>query len=412
MRSADAIGNDSVGNRLSRLSTVLGTPTTDSYSYATTDNRLASISGGTARTFTYDAAGNVTFDNSTGAAYSYTYNAANRMESFAINGVVQAEFEYNPLGQQEVIRYTQTGQTVHVLFDLDGNRIAEYDFDAATNTSTLLRQYVWLDGAPVAVIENDVVYFVRSDHIGRPVFATDDTGAVVWTASYLPFGGVHASTGTPMELRFPGQWFQSESGLHQNWMRDYDPTTGRYIQADPLGLVDGASVYGYARQSPGRYVDPRGEVAFWVPGAVIGGVIGGVAAYNNSPECIGNIVIGAAAGAVVGAAGSYLKPAYAAGAGFGAAAAGQWAANGLAELTGNCECYTEKLMTTPGFWMSNALGGVAAGFGPIVGRAAGNAVYRSGPQFGGRLAARERVSLGAEAVFDGSIESLGSMVPN
>jgi len=42
-------------------------------------------------------------------------------------------------------------------------------------------------------------------------------------------------------------------------MRDYDPTTGRYIQADPLGLVDGASVYGYARQNPGRYVDPRGE---------------------------------------------------------------------------------------------------------------------------------------------------------
>ena len=42
-------------------------------------------------------------------------------------------------------------------------------------------------------------------------------------------------------------------------MRDYDPTTGRYIEADPLGLVDGASVYGYARQNPGRYVDPRGE---------------------------------------------------------------------------------------------------------------------------------------------------------
>ena len=42
-------------------------------------------------------------------------------------------------------------------------------------------------------------------------------------------------------------------------MRDYDPTLGRYIQADPLGLVDGASVYGYALQSPLRYVDPRGE---------------------------------------------------------------------------------------------------------------------------------------------------------
>ncbi len=42
-------------------------------------------------------------------------------------------------------------------------------------------------------------------------------------------------------------------------MRDYDPTTGRYLEADPLGLVDGASVYGYVRQNPGRYTDPRGE---------------------------------------------------------------------------------------------------------------------------------------------------------
>ena len=47
--------------------------------------------------------------------------------------------------------------------------------------------------------------------------------------------------------------------MHQNWMRDYDPTTGRYIEADPLGLVDGASVYGYVRQNLGRWIDPRGE---------------------------------------------------------------------------------------------------------------------------------------------------------
>jgi uncharacterized protein RhaS with RHS repeats len=43
-------------------------------------------------------------------------------------------------------------------------------------------------------------------------------------------------------------------------MRDYDPTTGRYLEADPLGLVDGASVYGYAGQSPMMYTDPTGEV--------------------------------------------------------------------------------------------------------------------------------------------------------
>ncbi len=104
-----------------------------------------------------------------------------------------------------------------------------------------------------------------ASHIGRPVFATNAAGAKVWSAVYTPFGGVHTSTGALPTARFPGQWFQSESGLHQNWMRDYDPTTGRYIQADPLGLVDGASVYGYALQNPGRWIDPRGEeTTVWI----------------------------------------------------------------------------------------------------------------------------------------------------
>ena len=227
--------------------------------YLATDNRLASISGGSTRTFTHDAAGNVTYDNRSGTGYGYTYNAANRMESFSINGVVQAEYKYNYLGQQAIRTLTQTGQVINSIYGPDGNRIAEFDFDPVANTSTLIREYVWFEGKPIAVVEGGVVYYVRSDHIGKPVFATDATGTKVWEATYLPFGGVHTSSGANINLRFPGQWFQSESGLHQNWMRDYDPTTGRYIQADPLGLVDGASVYGYARQNPGRYIDQRGE---------------------------------------------------------------------------------------------------------------------------------------------------------
>ncbi len=88
------------------------------------------------------------------------------------------------------------------------------------------------------------------------------------------------STGTLPSNRFPGQWFQSESGLHQNWMRDYDPTTGRYLQADPLGLIDGASVYGYVKQNPGRHLDPSGQCVGPLAiacaagaGAIIGGAI-------------------------------------------------------------------------------------------------------------------------------------------
>ena len=66
----------------------------------------------------------------------------------------------------------------------------------------------------------------------------------------------------PIDLRFPGQWFQTESGLHQRGMRDYEPMLGTYVQADPLGLVDGPSVYRYVYSNPGRYIDPRGEAGF------------------------------------------------------------------------------------------------------------------------------------------------------
>jgi RHS repeat-associated protein len=126
-------------------------------------------------------------------------------------------------------------------------------------TGALIREYVWMGWDPVAVIEGGVIYLIRADHIGRPVFATTLAGTKVWSAVYLPFGGVHVTTGAPIDARFPGQWFQTEAGLYQNWMRDYDPTTGRYIEADPLGLIAGANVYGYANQSPMMYVDPNGE---------------------------------------------------------------------------------------------------------------------------------------------------------
>jgi RHS repeat-associated protein len=137
-----------------------------------------------------------------------------------------------------------------------------------TRPRPLLREYIWNRLTPVAVIEGGAVCFIRTDHIGKPVFATDSLGTKVWQVSYDPFGGVLASTGTPNTIRFPGQWFQSVSGLHQNWMRDYEPTTGWFLQTDPLGFVDGASVYGYARQNPGRWIDPTGEFVWAVLGSV------------------------------------------------------------------------------------------------------------------------------------------------
>jgi RHS repeat-associated protein len=255
---------DGVGNRITAR---VGTAT-DTYSYPPASNRLSGINlstGGT-RAYTYDGAGNVLTD-SRGAGYSYTYDAAGRMATMSINGVLQGSYKYDFAGRQAVRTIAGTGITIHSVFDSQGRRIAEYN----EGTGALIREYVWLNWEPIAVIEGGVTSFIRTDHIGRPVFATNTAGVKVWTATYDPFGGVRTVTGTPISARFPGQWFQSESGLHQNWMRDYDPTTGRYLQADPLGLVDGASVYGYAMQSPMMYTDPRGELVWFAP-FVIGGI--------------------------------------------------------------------------------------------------------------------------------------------
>ena len=248
-----AFGYDTVGNRLTQSSGSFS----DIYAYPLGSNRLSDITlgSGGSRVFGHDASGNVLSETLGTTTREFEYDAAGRLAVFKSGGLVQATYLYDAMGRQAVRSLTSGPVALHSVFDSEGRRIAEYN----EATGALIREYVWNGWEPVAVVEGGNVALVRTDHIGRPVFATDLTGTVVWAASYLPFGGVHVLTGTPIDARFPGQWFQTEAGLHQNWMRDYDPTLGRYLQPDPLGLVDGASLYGYARQNPGRWVDPTGE---------------------------------------------------------------------------------------------------------------------------------------------------------
>lgn len=170
----------------------------------------------------------------------------------------------------------------HVIYDRFGNVIAfcrrqtskETDGSGPSGTT---REYVWLTEAeiaptvgsrttvdrPLAVVDavstTPVTYYASVDHLNRPVLLTNASKASVWSAVWLPWGGVQATTGTvTLNERLPGQWFQAETGLHYNWHRHYDPTLGRYTQTDPLGFVDGPSVYGYGRGSPLAQIDPKG----------------------------------------------------------------------------------------------------------------------------------------------------------
>jgi RHS repeat-associated protein len=103
-------------------------------------------------------------------------------------------------------------------------------------------------------------YFYHNDHLGTPQKLTAVNGAVGWSAKYSSFGeaDVDASSSITNNLRFAGQYYDTESGLHYNYNRFYDPTTGRYMSIDPIGFNGGINMYSYANINPINLIDPLG----------------------------------------------------------------------------------------------------------------------------------------------------------
>ena len=94
-------------------------------------------------------------------------------------------------------------------------------------------------------LAEEQLYFYHNDQLGTPQVMTDKDRNVVWEAEYRPFGEVVIVTAAvENNLRFPGQYFDQESGLHYNYFRYYDPSSGRYTSSDPIGLSGGISTYG------------------------------------------------------------------------------------------------------------------------------------------------------------------------
>jgi RHS repeat-associated protein len=109
------------------------------------------------------------------------------------------------------------------------------------------------------------IRFIHGDHLGTPQTVTDEAGQVVWSASYLPFGEATVDedpdgddVAYELNLRFPGQYHDAESGLHYNYYRDYDPGTGRYLESDPMGLGGGLNTFTYVGNNPVTETDPLG----------------------------------------------------------------------------------------------------------------------------------------------------------
>jgi len=110
-------------------------------------------------------------------------------------------------------------------------------------------------------------------------------GEVVWSSTQAPFGLMEVNEDpdgdgetVSLNFRFPGQYFDAETGLYHNYFRYYDPSLGRYITSDPIGLAGGMNTYSYVNQNPLNYYDPYGlYVVPWfplpplIPGSTING---------------------------------------------------------------------------------------------------------------------------------------------
>ncbi len=136
-----------------------------------------------------------------------------------------------------------------------------------TTLTALVGATIYLSSTVVAHAQTETYYF-HNDHLGTPQVLTDSGQNIVWQGEYQPFGEVTEAVNTvEQNLRFPGQYFDRESGLHYNYFRDYDPGIGRYVESDPIGLRGGLNSFVYANSNPLTNVDPNGLAYYpeWSP---------------------------------------------------------------------------------------------------------------------------------------------------
>ena len=246
----EAFTYDQVGNRLSSADVSGG------WLY-NGNNEL--LQAGNRAEYKYDAAGNIIEKKAAGKILTFEYDLDNHLSRVADgNNATVASYGYDFLrrriwkdvrGVKTFYHYSDSGLVAEM--DSNGNTLKSYGYRPGSPWGT----------DPLFMRENGKSYWYLNDHLGTPQMVVAENGGVVWKAQYQVFGKAEIDGGSTLtnNLRFPGQYFDEETGLHYNWNRYYDPESGRYSQTDPIGLRGGINLYGYTQNNSLNFIDPEGE---------------------------------------------------------------------------------------------------------------------------------------------------------
>ena len=194
---------------------------------------------------------------------TFAYNAANRLASVSREGELTMSYRYN--GKGERVYRSGSNETVYTVFDESGRWIGDYDANGQA-----VQQAIWLGDLPVGLARNAgaKLDYVEADALGTPRVVIDpgrDVAVWRWDLTGEAFGEDSPNedpdgdnTAFVLDMRYPGQQYDSATGFNYNYFRDYDPTTGRYSQSDPIGLNGGISTYGFVGGNPMTRIDPFG----------------------------------------------------------------------------------------------------------------------------------------------------------
>jgi RHS repeat-associated protein len=209
-------------------------------------NRLMAANG---HRFAYDDRARIASRDGRGTSVRYQYDALDRLVGCDIGGEPWTA-RYDALCRR--ITKTWRGETTKYYWD-DFRLAAECRHDGQ------VRLYLYEDHCalvPFMFVEYDSMdaapasgrrFYLYTNQVGAPVRVDDDSRRQRWSAWLEPYGLAQVDHGSDIELslRFPGHWYDPETGLQYNRFRYYSPELARYLQADPAGLEGGINEYAY-----------------------------------------------------------------------------------------------------------------------------------------------------------------------